>query len=269
MGGKIKQNVFLTVLLLCLFTLIDSVKANDTSGACVWWLLFTFTIVTGGSAYMFYLVYVLKQPLGKSHGLQHADGQEVKKDIKDNKQKEERKDKHQNDINRGGMERPKQASEKDSSKSSQMMDRRNNPINTDEVKVKIEEQANKNLNNQKTVDAAKNFINKELIEGKAKENFAQSQPQYIQKPQSANNPLGAGLRPTLNFGAMPNRINEDEEEESEEEESEEEVEARQNQFIQARNQFNPAQNQFVPAQNQQARTAQQPGPLMQLRERPS
>ena len=222
---KNRQNINLLLFLSWLLSLVGSAKANDTSGACVWWLLFTFAILVGGSAYIFYLVYVIKQPLGKAHRLQEAEGQEVKEEVKEetkeNIQKENRRSRHHhNKSNRSDLEKSKQISDKDNTKMDLMIDRRNYHIDENEVKFKIQDGQSRDLNNSNST------------EGKGKNNLDQSQPQFfINHQDSGHSSYGAEKQKLHGVVVVKKKIGEDEVEELDEDRSVEELDLRQNEFI--------------------------------------
>jgi hypothetical protein len=52
---------------LVLAKLVHSVRAEGTSGAVIWWIIFTMCSLAAGTGYLVYLQYVQKKPLGKNH----------------------------------------------------------------------------------------------------------------------------------------------------------------------------------------------------------
>ena len=52
---------------LVLAKLVHSVRAEGTSGAIVWWIIFTICALAAGTGYLIYMQYVQKKPLGKHH----------------------------------------------------------------------------------------------------------------------------------------------------------------------------------------------------------
>ena len=52
------------IFTIALSWFLGKAKAIDTSGAVVWWMLLVIVALAAGSAYLFYLVYILKKPLG-------------------------------------------------------------------------------------------------------------------------------------------------------------------------------------------------------------
>jgi len=77
-----------------------SVKAEGSSGAAVWWMLFSVVAISSASAYLVYLQYFQNQPLGKHH----PDFEEIVdpelgrgKSRNERKREEEVKERHMND----------------------------------------------------------------------------------------------------------------------------------------------------------------------------
>ena len=52
------------IFAIALSCFLGKANAIDTSGAVVWWMLLVIVALAAGSAYLFYLVYILKKPLG-------------------------------------------------------------------------------------------------------------------------------------------------------------------------------------------------------------
>ena len=63
-----KTNKYSKSLLFLIFsTFFVSVRAESSSGAVVWWVMFSIIAITSASGYLIYLQYFQKQLLGKHH----------------------------------------------------------------------------------------------------------------------------------------------------------------------------------------------------------
>lgn len=90
---------------LVLAKLVHSVRAEGTSGAIIWWIIFTICSLAAGTGYLVYLQYVQKKPLGKHHPnyvpVDTFVPEEAKRRTPGDKKHEEEKDiKHLQDKNK-------------------------------------------------------------------------------------------------------------------------------------------------------------------------
>ena len=64
---SLKQTHSDLIFFIAMASLIVGVRAENSSGAVVWWVMFSIIALACGSAYLFYLQYIDKKPLGKNH----------------------------------------------------------------------------------------------------------------------------------------------------------------------------------------------------------
>jgi hypothetical protein len=67
---------------LVLAKLVHSVRAETASGAVVWWFLFTMCALAASTAYLLYLQFVQKKPLGKHHPNYDGEGSAAEEETK-------------------------------------------------------------------------------------------------------------------------------------------------------------------------------------------
>ena len=66
----------LLLVALISFMLVNDVKADKSSGASVWWLLFVLIALVIAAGYLFYAVYYEKKPFGRGHVYLDPDAEE-------------------------------------------------------------------------------------------------------------------------------------------------------------------------------------------------
>jgi len=59
--------MIIKIILILLLTLLKGARAEKSSGAIIWWVFFVIIWLIMSSAYLFYVVYIVKKPLGTGH----------------------------------------------------------------------------------------------------------------------------------------------------------------------------------------------------------
>ena len=167
---------------------------------------------------MFYLVYILKQPLGKKHGAQNAAPAAQKRDTDGKKQIEERKEKLASEEVKKDIDKNNAPVGRDPRQANFATPPKIKEINIEDVKVNISEKSS-DIDDPRA-QARKNYPPPGFYgEPESNDSPPNIQRKYTTKPQEGQGkPIGVIARPSEGKGVGRLNIEEDDEDESEDDE---------------------------------------------------
>jgi hypothetical protein len=123
---------------LTFLSLLHLARAENTSGAVIWWVIFVILALGSSSAFLFYQVYIVKQKLGKNH----PNVQEIAEDAeaKNNRSRGSKKGNAKDEIRQAELAKREKEKNKNMTPPGPHNPRAPNGINLGDVDVNIDEE---------------------------------------------------------------------------------------------------------------------------------